>query len=207
MRKFLLISILFLGFVAISAQTYIRPSSDAYSSGLTISSTTCGSGALVLQSNSTSMSAAYSSKSGAGPTGSSVNLAQGSNSTSPPTYITDRVFSFTGSTSYTATISTSMACNNNDSSSYGYCYLSYSTDGGSTWNAIGNQNGLTSQATLSVSSVTIPNIGNLEVALCVRAIYDNLTPQVTSTTATIYDVWLSATAAANKKKVYSFFMQ
>lgn len=207
MRKFLLISILFLGFVAISAQTYIRPSSDAYSSGLTISTTTCGTGSLALQSNSTSMSAAYSSKSGAGPTGSSSNLAQGSNTSLSPLYATDRIFSFTGSSAYTATISTSMACNNNDSSGFGYCYLSYSTDGGSTWNAIGNQNGLTSQATLSVSSVTIPNIGNLKVALCVRASYDSVTPQVTSTTATIYDVWLSATATSNKKKVYSFFMQ
>jgi hypothetical protein len=163
------------------ASTYARPSADANSaSALGCSGT---------DQTSTSMSAVYSGKSGAGPTGASSGLAVTSPGSGVAYNYTTRIFSgFPSGAQSSVTLDISEACANDTSSTDGHCAVEYSTDSGSTWTSL-YSGGNSSQTTYTVSIGSMTNLSTLQVSVCSQAKYDIVVPSITTETITAYDIW------------------
>lgn len=163
------------------ASTYARPSADANSaSALGCSGT---------DQTSTSMSAVYSGKSGAGPTGASSGLAVTSPGSGTAYNYTTRIFSgFPAGAQSSVTLDVSEACANNDAPSFGLCAVEYSTNSGSTWTSLYSGED-SSQTTYTVSIGSMADLSTLQVSVCSHAKYDLITPTSTDETVTAYDIW------------------
>jgi hypothetical protein len=181
MRKILLF--LLLSSVAF-AQDYRRPSADADAN---TTSYACGG---TLLGTSTSMSAVYSSKSGNGPTGSSSTIT--ATSAGAASRVNGRVFTgWSSPYSYSALtlyISASCAGTNNHS-----CSAEYSTNGGSTWQALAAI-AATTQTTYSVTLSPSLTFSNIQVVSCALGIYAG---SVGTGTTTVYDIWTTGTVGAS----------
>lgn len=171
-----------------TATEYLRPSADA---NTTATSTCDASGN---HDTSSSMSAVYSGKSGAGPIGSSASI---SDTGTTVTRYEARVFSIWQSSSqtYTAlTLNLSVGCTTTDSEGAGgACGAAYSTNSGSTWtNAYSfiSEGGSDSKHTVTVT-ITGATLSNVEVETCARGYSDGDSGD--SATLTVYDIWTAGT--------------
>ena len=163
------------------ASTYARPSADADSAS--------AYGCTGTDQTSTSMSAVYSGKSGAGPTGVSSGLAVTSPGSGAAYNYTTRIFSgFPSGAQSSVTLDVSEACANNYNSVYGKCAVEYSTNSGSTWTSLYSGSN-SSQTTYTVSIGSMTNLSTLQVSVCSQARYDPVDLTLTAETITAYDIW------------------
>lgn len=175
------------------ATEYLRPTADANST-----SSGCATGTDV---TSSSMSAVYTGKSGAGPTGSSATNSTGSQSA---TEYSARLFSSwqTTSKTYTAlTINVSNACTITGAG-IGHCWILYSLNSGSTWTTLINPTSTTSQVTSTASISTSTALSNLQILVCSGTTTGG--GSVTPTT-TAYDIWTAGTPTSKGNK-YGYIM-
>jgi hypothetical protein len=148
---------------------------------------------------SSSMSAVYSGKSGAGPNGSSATLAEVSPSSgSGNSNWTVRKFTTWQSTGFSYTslaVNISIKCT---VTTGGSCQAFYSTNGGSSWTNFGSIT--TSQATYS-ATITGTSLANVQVAVCSVSVY---TTSQGTTTSTVYDIWTNASYTQALHRPYSY---
>jgi hypothetical protein len=161
-----------------------RPTADAWLSHQCVNIT--GN----LFSNSTSLAAAYSGKSGTGPiTSPHASLIEGSPGSNGGIDITTREFTGWGSTTVSnVSVSLDLSCTNTYTANAGHCGGDYSTDGGSTWTSLGSVAADGLQHTLSSIRLSSLNLSKLVVVMCVSATYSRLHGS-NSTTVTVYDTY------------------
>ena len=148
---------------------YLRPTADA---GSTAACSGIGG-----TSYATSMSAVYTSKSGAGPAGSGVNITGASYAQVGRKFTTwqTTVHSYSALTVYVSSVSTNPNV---------YGFMCYSIDGGSTWSLISPM--ATSQATYSYT-ITGATLSNVQILITIG----NFTGG--SASAQVYDIWTMGT--------------
>lgn len=177
MRKTILALILAVCAPAWCSTEYLRPTTDT-DPGVAVCSTT--------NEASVSMSAVYSGKSGAGPTGSSATqtvLYSSSND-----FGKSRIFS--GWQSATKTYTSLTLYYSGSCSGTGMCNSEYSTNGGSTWAAIGSSVVITGTA-----------LSSLRVRICVES--STISGSTVLTTA---DIWTAGTYTVNTSHPYTWLM-
>ena len=147
---------------------YLRPTADAGSTA------TCGFGGT---SYATSMSAVYTSKSGAGPIGSGVNITAASSAQVGHKFTTwqTTVHSYSALTVYVSSVSTISGV---------YGVMCYSVDSGSTWTNFASMT--LSQATYSYT-ITGATLSNVQILITTA----NFTGSPES--AQVYDIWTMGT--------------
>ncbi len=183
MRNLVRFAILAFCIPAGATTQYSRPMADSTQS---ITGLSCDSGTNIASS---SMSAVYTGKSGAGPTGSSATV--GATYSSGQQYEERLFYNFqtiTGSITVLVLNASLSYLVNNDSGAQPCVF--YSTNSGSTWTSLGSIS--PSQSTLSVT-ITGATVSNIEVLLAAQS----GTSSTSSAIITAYDIWLTATVSAS----------
>jgi hypothetical protein len=186
-----------------SATEYLRPSADA----TTTVGTDCFTNTAGTNTASSSMSAVYSGKSGAGPTGASAS-STGSGSTVVQ-YVA-RVFNTwqSSSHSYSAlTLNLSVNCVTTALDLVGgACGASYSTDGTTYTNAYyftSNTGGSDAQHTITIT-ITGATLSNVKVRTCARGYSDG--SEGDSGTINVYDIWTAGTYSASTSHTHTWLL-
>jgi hypothetical protein len=186
MRK--LILFLLLSIVA-SAQTIVRPTTEASNTALLCA----GSWA-----TSAAMPYFYDAS------GTSTNSTQSVTALPSNTTGTARGRSFSGfaSTPYTGTytLNVNLAFSNTGASGMGEYYLEYSIDGGATWTVLATSTINVSQQTFSKSFTSSQSTSQLQIGVCVDAEGDGSNGG--AVTLTGYDIWLSGTTSVAARKPF-----
>lgn len=198
MRNIIIAVLLIVAMPIWASTEYRRPTADADSTnGLLLIACGISSGAKT-NIASYSQSAAYSGKTGVGPTGSSAFLLLASSSSSEE--YTARVFKnwATGS-AYSLVLYLSMSCDIEEDGNRdgGLCGAAYSTDGGSTWTGLyqfsSSQTNSDNQA-FYTATITGTSLANLQVGICSET--DSGVGGNSAQTNT-YDIWTSGTPSTS----------